>query len=359
MPTNVTAEYKKAKEAFQRASDPADRLDCLKEMLRTIPKHKGTDHLQADIKTRIKQLTEELAGPKKGGARTGPAESVPREGAAQIALIGPPNVGKSSLHSKLTGSHAEVGPYPYTTHAPLPGMFNYEDVQFQLVDLPPISATYMESWMPNALQLAHAVLLVVDLNIPGCVENVAAIKERLDEKRISLVAKWRCAIGYGVIDGHDDPRDVGSAGAESDSEVGDDLDDPFRIYLPTLLVANKSDIKTDPTEIEILEELVGVRFPALSVSVETGEALDRIGRLLFDGLGIARVYTKIPGNPPDKDRPYTVLRGATVQDVARMVHRELADTLKFARIWGSGKFDGQQVSKDHVIEDGDVVELHR
>jgi ribosome-interacting GTPase 1 len=138
----------------------------------------------------------------------------------------------------------------------------------------------------------------------------------------------------------------------------DDYDDTFRKRLPTLLVSNKSDLTHDPAEIAVLEELVGVRFPALMTSAATGQGLDRVGPVLFGGLDIVRVYTKIPGHEPDMDRPYTVFRGETVLEVARMVHRELAETLKYARVWGSGRFDGQQVGRDHVLADGDVVELH-
>jgi ribosome-interacting GTPase 1 len=356
MPTNVTPEFKRAKEAFQSASEPAERLQCLKEMLRTVPKHKGTEHLQADIKSRIKELTDEITGPRKGGARTGPAHTVKPDGAAQVALVGPPNSGKSSLHARLTGSHAEVGPYPHTTHAPMPGMMPYKDIYFQLVDLPPIGADCMEAWMPNALQPAHAVLLVVDLNLPGCVENVAAIRDRLDGKRITLLETWRGALDPSLLvtSGQDPPAAV----AAPETDGGDDDEDPFRIHLPTLLVANKSDVKFDPEEIDVLEELVDARYPAVSVSTETGEGLDRIGELLFQGLQVLRVYTKIPGHPADTDKPYTLFKGESVLDLARLVHRDIAGTLKFARVWGSAKFDGQQVGKEHRLNDGDVVELH-
>jgi len=351
MPTNVTPDFKRAKEAFQKAREPSERLQHLKEMLRTVPKHKGTEHLQADIKSRIKELTEELTGPKKGGARTGPAHTVRPDGAAQVVLVGPPNSGKSSLHAVLTGSHAEVGPYPYSTQEPLPGMLLHEDVHIQLVDLPAIDAQSMVSWMPNALQPAHAALLVVDLNLPGCVENVAAIREKLEKKRVSLVHTWPGPL---------DPTLLVAAPGEPPPVQGDDDEDydPFHVFLPTLLVATKSDISADPEEIEALEELVGVRFPAVAVSTETGDGLDRIGRLLFEGLNVIRVYTKIPGKSAETDKPYALFRGDTVSDVARLVHRDIAASLKFARIWGSGKFDGQQVGKDHVVTDGDVVELH-
>ena len=349
MPTNVTPEFKRAKEAFQAARDPAERLTCLKEMLRTVPKHKGTEHLQADIKTRIKELTDELAGPRKKGARTGPAVTVRPEGAAQVALVGPPNTGKTSLHVQLTGSHAEVGPYPHTTREPLPGMLAYEDIHFQLVDLPPISASFMEPWFPNSLQPAHAALLVVDLTIPGCVENVAAIRELLDEKRITLSEVWPGTL---------DPTYLVARGRPGEIDDDAEDDDPFRVHLPTLLVANKSDLDPDPDEIEILEELVGAQYPALFVSAKTGHGLDKIGALLFQGLEVIRVYTKVPGHPAESDKPYTVFRGDTVQDVARLVHRDIAGTLKFARLWGSGKFDGQQVGRDHPLNDGDIIELH-
>ena len=161
MPANLSPEYKKAELAFRAAREDAERLACLKDMLRTIPKHKGTEHLQADIKSRIKQLSDDLTGPKKGGVRSGPVHTVRREGAAQIALIGPPNAGKSSLHVKLTGSRATIGPYPYTTHEPLPGMLPYEDVHLQLVDLPPVSADYCEPWFATALQPASRASLTM------------------------------------------------------------------------------------------------------------------------------------------------------------------------------------------------------
>jgi ribosome-interacting GTPase 1 len=353
VPTNVSAEYKKAKAAFQQARDPADRLACLKEMLRTLPKHKGTEHLQAEIKTRIKDLTDELAGPKKGGARKGPVFAVRPEGAAQVVLIGPPNSGKSSLHVKLTGSQAEVGPYPHTTQAPLPGMFPCEDVHLQLIDLPPVSAVYMEPWMPNAMQPAHAALLVVDLGVAGCLENVVAAIDRLKKKRVNLMETWQ-----GPLDGSILIPGTWAGPAETPADLDEDEDDLFRIDIPTLLVISKCDDGVDAEEVLAFEELADVRFPALSVSVKTGEGLDKIGPLLFNGLGIVRIYTKIPGKPPDLKRPYTLFRGDTVLDAARLVHREMAESLKYARIWGSSKFDGQQVGRDHVLSDKDILELH-
>src|SRR5438445_10993481 len=161
MPANLTPEYRAAEEAFRKARDPRERLERLREMLRVIPKHKGTDHLQGDIKRRIRELSEELEGHKKGGSRGGPTIVTRPEGAAQIALLGPPNSGKSSLHARLTASHAHVGPYPFTTQHPEAGMLTHEDIHFQLIDLPPVAPEHPLPWLHSSLQTADAALLVV------------------------------------------------------------------------------------------------------------------------------------------------------------------------------------------------------
>ena len=335
MPANLTPAYKTAEAHYKRARDPQERLDALREMLRAIPKHKGTEHLQGDIKAKIKELSDDLAGPRKGGARTGPATVVRPEGAGQIAMIGPPNSGRSSIHALVTGSHAEVGSYPFTTQFPLPGMMPVHDVMIQLVDLPPISPEHPIPWISNALQPADGCLLVVDLSSPGTVERVIQLHELLEEPRVVLTEVW-------PTDDEDAP------------EV-----ELFTKLLPTLLVANKSDLLDDPREeLAVLEELVGVRYPFLAVSAETGQGLDELGTWLFDRLGVVRVYTKIPGKDVDTDRPYTLPPGSTVEDVARLVHRDIAADLKYARMWGHSDFDAQQVGRDHIVEDGDVLELH-
>jgi uncharacterized protein len=340
MPANLSPEYKAAEAAFRKAREPRERLDCLREMLRTIPKHKGTDHLQADIKTRIKDLTEELEAPRKGGAaRTGPPLVIKPQGAAQLVLIGPPNSGKSALHARLTGSHAQVAPYPFTTQFPEPGMMPHEDMHFELVDLPAVSPEHPVPWLAGTLQTADACLLVLDLGEPACVEQVQSLHSLLRAKRVTLTERW-------------------SAETAPSAAVGDE-DDPFAIKLPALLLANKADLVEDEAaEVEAFRELTGYGYPALAVSAETGQGLGEVGAWLFGHLGVVRVYTKAPGKPAVKDRPFTLRSGQTVEDAARLVHKDLAHSLKYARVWSKSGIAGQQVGREHVLVDGDVLELH-
>jgi len=345
MPTNVTPEYRKAEQAFREARDTADRLRCLREMLRLIPKHKGTEHVQADIKTRIKQLASELSSPRKGGARSGPAHAVRREGAAQVALLGAPNAGKSQLHSALTGSQSTVGAWPHTTETPIPGMAPYHDIRFQLVDLPPVAHERMQPWLGTALQPADGALLVVDIASPDYAAEIGTVLDKMAEKRVTFTAEWP---------GLPEPRKRRrKKRAARQQETFEDL---FRIRLPALLVANKADLGDCRERLEALSGKLGV--PALAVSAETGDNLDAIPKFLFKGLGVVRAYTKTPGKPPDLGRPFTLRHGATVSELATLVHKDIAGSLRYARIWGEKVYDGQQVSPRHLIRDGDILELH-
>ena len=351
MPANLSPEYKRAEQAFRLAREPRERLDCLKEMLRTIPRHKGTEHLQADIKSRIRELTEEIGGTHAGPAHRHSAHAVRHEGAAQICLIGPPNSGKSTLHAVLTGSKAAIGAFPGTTREPLPGMLHYEDIAFQIVDLPPISRGRMEPWVSGLLQTADAAWLVVDLADPECADHVLAVRGELAQRKITLTERWP-----GRCDEHEAETSGGEPGpCGSRTEPAADA---LTAELPTLLIANKSDLDPGADEVSVLEELAGVRFPAFAVSAKSGQSIERLAPFVFSALGIVRVYTKPPGQPPDRTRPFIVRRGNAVSDVARLVHQDVARSLKFARLWGSATFDGQQVGPDHAVADGDVVELH-
>lgn len=333
MPTNVTPEYKKAEAEYKVAREPRDRLVALRGMLRAIPKHKGTEHLQAGIKTKIKELTDELAAPRRGGARGGPVFTIRPEGAGQVALLGPPNSGKSSLHDALTGSGAIVGSYPFTTQHPQPGMVPVRDVGIQMIDLPPIAREYPLPWIGNALQPADGALLVVDLSQAGCVAAVDELVRFLAERRVYLMGEW--------------PR-----GSESAS----DPDDPFAKLLPTAVVAAKAEfVDAVEEEADVLLELVGLELPVLRASVAAGE-IDHLGTWLFEALGVIRVYTESAVKKRD-DRPYTIRRGQTVLDVATLIHKDFARDLKFARLIRPG-YPDRRVGRAFPLRDGDRIEIH-
>jgi ribosome-interacting GTPase 1 len=345
MPANLSPEYKAAADAYRKARDPQERLEHLREMLRVIPKHKGTDHLQADLKRRIKELDEELAGPKRGGTRSGPPLVIRPEGAAQVALVGAPNSGKSLLHDRLTGSGARSGPYPFTTQYPEPGMLRWDDAQFQLVDLPAIAAEHPLPWLAGTLQTADACLLVVDLADPDCLQHVASVQEELARRKTNLVTRW--------------PIDAAELAGHDTIAAGDE--DVFALRLPTVLLANKADLLDHAdTDLEVLAELEEPHFPVLLISAHSGLGLGDLGGWLWRRLGLVRVYTKAPGKPAEHSRPFTLRAGEqTVEDAARLVHRDMARTLKYARVWGrSVAADGQHVGREHRLADGDILELH-
>ena len=330
MPANLTPEYLENEKRYRKARTLEEKLDALRDMLRTIPKHKGTEKLQAEIKRKIKETIEQIEKKKKRpGGRGGYGYYIPKEGAGQIVITGPPNSGKSSLIKNYTGAEPEVGDYPFTTRVPTPGMLPYEDIQLQIIDLPPITKEYMESWMGNIIRYADIVAIMIDVTDDNIIENWEAIVEKLEEKKIKL------------------------GGINVESSPSDEI-----VTKKTIIIANKMDLPTAEEYLEIVKEIIGDNYPIVPISVKTGEGIDKLKELLFKALKVVRVYTKEPGKKPDLDEPYILKKGATVYDLAEKIHKELAKNLKFARIWGSGKHEGQRVNKDYILEDKDVVEIH-
>jgi ribosome-interacting GTPase 1 len=329
MPANLPPPYLKAEEGFRKATTPEARLDAIREMFRLLPKHKGTEKLQSDLKQKMSRLREEMERGKAGGKKTGVSHRVPSEGAGQVVLVGPPNAGKSSLLAAVTHAHPEIAPYPFTTRSPQPGIMMWQDVPVQLVDLPPIAPEFFETWVPSVIRSADAALLVVDLASDDVADAALAVLDRLGEVHTELVGEL--------------PHD------EEDERIR---------HLKTIMVANKLDAEGARDRLEIVRDWLGSRFPVVAVSARTGEGLETLRGAAYDLLGVLRVYTKVPGKPADRTRPFTLPVGSTVLDLAREVHRDFEHSLKSARIWGTGVFDGQPVKRDHELHDADVVELH-
>lgn len=343
MPANLTAPYKAAEERFRKAVTPEEKIAALEEMLSVIPKHKGTEKLQADLKSRLAKLKR--APRKKPGSR-GPSHRIPGEGAGQIALVGPPNAGKSALVAGHTHAEPEVAPYPFTTREATPGMMPFRDVAFQLIDLPPLSDEYVEGWVYDLVRGADLVWLVLD--VERAMEGLEAVERLLAEKAIGLVPARLAGDGEGEAAAGD-----GAGTAEPPEERR-----PGWSYQETVLVLTGIDRPDAREDLPLLEALIEIPYPRVAVSSETGEGIDALGELTFRALRILRVYTKEPGKEPDMDQPFTLPIGSTVDDLARTIHKEIAEGLKFARVWGESTHDGQRVQGGHPLEEGDVVELH-
>ncbi len=335
MPANLTPQYLSAEQRFKEATSPQEKISALEEMLSTVPKHKGTEKLQADLKRRLARLRSQSR--KKQGASRGPDLHVVRkEGAGQVLLLGAPNSGKSSILARMTHANPDVGDYPYTTRLPQPGMMPFEDVQIQLVDMPPISADFYEGWMGNLARQADLVLLVLDLDGDALLEDIDDISAALEGSKVVLSGKNPA-----------EPEDESWTACAS------------------LIVATKCDMDGASAKLAILREFYDDDFEILPVSTVTGEGLEEMRRVIFERLDVVRVYTKAPGEKIEAaGTPFVLKRGSTVIEAAQAVHKDFAESMKFARIWSSDKsrssvkFDGQMVERAHVLDDGDVLELH-
>jgi uncharacterized protein len=328
MAVNLPPQYHDAEAEYKKARTPDEKLAALKKMWVILPKHKASEKVQAILKTKISEVTDEVEAAKSGPKKATASYKIPRQGAGTIVFLGGPNAGKSSLLRKLTKATPEVAPYPFTTREPVPGMMDWEDVRVQLIDLPPITADFYEPYVTDFTRTADAAVLVVDLGDDDGPFAAETVLERLTERKLHLV------------------------GSPPEGE-----DDPTVFHVRTLLVANKVDADGAADRLDILREMIGDRLPILPVSAERGDGMGELRTRLFRLLDVIRIYAKPPGKPADMSAPFTISEGGTVLDFAEKVHSDLAESLKAAKVWGSAQFDGQTVKRDHVLRDKDVVEL--
>ena len=327
MPANLPPQYFEAEKRYRGARTPQEKIEALEEMFALMPKHKGTDRLRAELRTKISKLSEEAEKRPYVAKKGSQLYYVRKEGAGQVALVGLPNVGKSQLVSALTQAAPQVADYPFTTQLPIPGMMEYENVQIQLVDLPAITAPEVSSWLPNIVKNADLLLIVVDLSR----DPLAQI-----ETTVEWLAKHRMA---------------------ASNEL---KEPPFGMthVKRALVIANKMDSDGAPQRLHSLVLRCAQAFPVLAVSAGQGGGLENFRETVYRALDVVRVYTKPPGGKADLSEPSVVRRGSTVEHLAQTVHKDFARNLKYAQVWGSGKFDGQRVRRDYILQDGDIVELH-
>lgn len=329
MPANLTPQYLKAEEEYRRATTLEEEIRCLQVMLQEIPKHKGTDHLQASLKTKIAKAKRDLQTEKTSGKK-GRGFRIPRQGAGTVILLGGPNSGKSQLLRSLTRATPDVAPYPFTTQTPSPGMMPWEDVTVQLIDTPPITADYMESYMHGLIRSADLALLLVDLGSDDGVEQCQEVLDHLAQTKTRLAERSYLS-----------EEDVGLS------------------YTQTFVVPNKIDLPEAAARLDLFHELCPLDFREFPISAEKGTGLEELRQAVYQALDVVRVYTKLPtAKQADLDRPFTMRRGSTLLEMAGQVHKDYLENLKFARVWGSAVHDGTTVKGDYILQDKDVVELH-
>jgi len=323
MPTNVTPEYKKAEEAYRLAKTLDEKVERLEDMISLLPKHKGTDHLYADLRRRLSRLRKALesSGGRRGG---GTGLDFTREGAAQVLLVGAANSCKSSIIGALTHAHPETGDYPFTTMKMIPGMISYQDIQIQLIDTPPVTAEYMHMHLLGLVRSADAVLIVSDLSSDEILEDFEMILDAFRDRHVEFVAEKNQA---------------------------------DRDHVLCRVIANKSDADGAGERLSLLRELVGDKLEITPVSCTVRASISQLPEMLFHWLKIVRVYTKTPGEKAEMDRPFTVFSGQNVGDICTLVHKDFAENLKFARLWRRSD-KPITVSREELVEDGDILELH-
>jgi ribosome-interacting GTPase 1 len=328
MPANLTPQYHQAETEYRRAQTPRERVECLERMLQLIPKHKGTEKLQADLKTRLKEARAELQAEAKA-PKGGKSYRIPRQGAGTVVLLGAPNSGKSRLLKELTHAEPIVADYPFSTHEPMPGMMAWEDVRVQLIDTPPILAGHVEPYLTGFVRTADAVLLCFDGSSDDAPEQTAEVLRLLAERKTHL-----------------------------SNHTALDEEDLGVVRVKMLLVVTRGDDPDAAARVDLLRELNPINFPVVFVECDRPESREALRTEIYRLLGVMRIYTKRPGKPAERDAPFTIRIGGTVEELAMQVHRDLATSFKYARVWGTSAHDGQSVGRDHVLHEGDLVELH-
>lgn len=387
MPANVTPEYLKAEDAYKSAKSSKEKIAALEVMLSTIPKHKGTEKMQLQIKRNLSRLKKELEKEKelkKGGAG-GASFFVRKEGAAQVALVGLPNSGKSTLLKELTGRDVDIGHYAFTTVKPTPAMLQYKGIQIQLVDMPGLIEGVslgkgMGGPLISAIRAVDAIVILVDLSVDPITDLELILKEleakglRIN-KKVPNIEILKLPTGGIEIVGENflvncNSQDVKKVLQEERvhnaiitikepvtlTDIFEVLDSSLE-YKKAIIIGTKGDLPGSKEGLENIEKQIQ-NFKIIPVSAINNVNLDSIPSEIFSLLNIIRIYTRSPGGKID-DEAMPMKLDSTTLDAAKKVHKTLYKNFKFARVWGdSAKFDGQKVGPDHVLRDGDIIEIH-
>jgi len=327
LPANLPPQYFEAEKKYRTAKTTDEKIAALEDMLAIMPKHKGTEHLQGDLKSKIAKLKRQPV--KKGPTAKKSIYDIEREGAGQAILVGPPNTGKSQLIKILTNINPLIAPYPFSTRKPNIGMMEYENIKIQLIDIPPLSADYIDPWIPNLLRNTDVIILVIDISEEKPIQQIEKTIESLKKYKIDFIR----------------------------SDTAEHYH-PGKVYKKIIIVCNKYDLVKNQNNYKIILQQYNNRYPVITVSSKTEENIKEFKDLIFRELEIIRVHSKAPGKEPDLNDPMIFGKGTSVLEVARSIHKDFEEKFKFAKVWGSTKFGGQKVPRDYILEDGDIIEIH-
>ena len=327
MPTNLPPEYYRAEQAVREAESASAKIAALEEMMSTIPKHKGTDKLRAELRRKISKL--KIDQQKKKGAGKHESEfHIEKEGAGRVIITGAANVGKSSILAALTHATPVISEAPYSTWTPLPGMMMIDDIQVQLIDTPPLTKEHAQPEMFDLIRSADLILIVVDLQ--------ATPFQQLEDS-LNLLKEHK------II-----PK-------QRESETNDER----RIqFVPVLVLVNKDDDDQCDEDFKVFNELLEIELPLVPISITNKRNFEKLKFRIFESLEIIRIYSKPPGKEADLTKPFVVKKNTTLEEFAGKVHHDFQQKLKTARVWGNNVYDGQLVGKEYVLQDKDIVELH-
>lgn len=321
MVVNLPPQYHEKEKELKKAKSPEEKIAILEEMLAIMPKHKSSEKLQALLKSKISKYRK-MMEKTPSVAKKSPIPQIPREGAAQVVICGPTNSGKSTLLSSLTKAKPEIADYPFTTIVPVPGMLAYQDIKIQLIELPPLSSEFTENWVGDYIRKADLILFLFDLSSDNLIEDI--------EDAFNVLERFK---------------------VKKEGE--------FEFFYPILWVGNKIDIPRYKEIKEVFVELYRDRIPFfVEISAKEGLNLENLPEEIFKKLDIIRVYTKIPGKPPDLENPYTLKKGTQLIELAEIIHKDIAKNFKYARLWRENSDKPLVVGRDFVLEDKDIVEIH-
>ncbi len=327
MPTNLPPEYFAADKKFREAESALAKIAALEEMMSTIPKHKGTDKLRADLRRKISKLKSDKQK-KKGATKHESEYHIEKEGAGRIVIVGQANVGKSSLLGHLTHATPKISESPFTTWQPVPGMMAIEDIQVQLIDTPPLNEEHTEPELFDLLRTSDLILIMIDLQATPFQQLEDSLEMLKEHKIIPMNRKEKI---------------------EKYQQVS---------LIPVLIVVNKDDDDRCDEDFAVFKELLEIELPLIPISIAKERNIEKLKTKIFEILEIIRIYSKPPGKEADLTKPFIVKKGGNIEEFASKVHHDFYQKLKTARVWGSNVFDGQLVGRDHVLHDKDIVELH-